>query len=245
MPTSSQKAEVKVGFFDIETAPYLGWVWEKYETNVIEFESGGYLLCFSVKWLGKEKIETYSLPEYSKTSDDSALVKKLWEFMNEADIIIAHNGDGFDVKKSNERFLVAGLTPPEPYKTIDTLKVARKHFRFPSNKLDELAKDLGIGRKLAHTGFKLWKDCIDRNKKAWLIMRRYNRQDVLLLEKLYLRLRPWITQHPNFNLYTLKDGCPRCGSHEIQRRGIEYSQKQKYKRIFCTQCRGWSRGEKL
>ena len=150
---------LKVLFFDVETAPNIGYTWEKYETNVIEFLRERYMLCFTVKWLDENKPQTFGLPDFSdykkdKTSD-KALVLKLWEYINEADIIVAHNGDSFDIKVMNTRFIVNGLTPPSPYKTVDTRKEARKRFGFSSNSLNDLGNVLGLGKKLSTGGFKL------------------------------------------------------------------------------------------
>lgn len=235
----------RVGFFDIENAPHLGWVWEKYETNVIDFKKQGYLLCFSVKWLGEKTVKTYSLPDYptykKDKENDKALVKDLHRFMSEADVIIAHNGDRFDIKKANARFLVHGLTPPPPYKTVDTLKIARKVADFPSNKLDDLGRDLKVGRKLANEGKHLWFGCMSGDKKAWEKMKSYNAQDVILLEKVYFKLRSW-APHPDLRMYDKIEGCPTCRSPRIQRRGIHYTKTRAYQQYLCKDCRTWFRG---
>jgi hypothetical protein len=44
---------------------------------------------------------------------------------------------------------------------------------------------LGIGRKLNHTGKALWLGCMSGDPKSWKKMRRYNQQDVRLLEAVY------------------------------------------------------------
>lgn len=244
-----KRHEPRIAFFDIETAPLKAYAWEKYETNLIEIISGGYMLCFAVKWLGKEKIEVYGLPDFpgykKNKEDDLLLVTKLWEIMNEADVIVAHNGDSFDIKTSNKRMSVNGLPPPAPYKTIDTLKIARQSFKFPSNKLDDLGIEFKIGRKLPHTGFHLWKGCMEGDPKSWDLMKRYNKQDVVLLEKVYLKVRPWAKTYPNLNVYNQSFKCPRCGSNRIQKRGNLYTNTYKYQRYHCTECRGWFRGENL
>lgn len=235
---------MRIALFDIETAPYLGWVWEKYDTNVIEFERSNYMLCFSFKWLDSGKIETHALPDfptYKKDKhNDKELVMKLWQLMSEADIIIAHNGDSFDVKKSNARMIVHGLNPPEPYKTVDTLKLARKYFKFASNKLDDLGKDLLLGRKLPHTGFHLWKGCMNGDEQSWKLMKQYNRQDVLLLEKVYLKFRPWSQNHPTVAPGT--EDCPNCGGKR-ERRGFSITARgTKRRKLQCTKCGAWSTG---
>jgi hypothetical protein len=237
----------KIALFDIETAPSLGWVWQLRETDVIDVQSAWYILSFAYKWLGEDKIRTVALPDFPRyrrdREDDSKLVKQLWSIFDEADILIAHNGDGFDIKKANARFLFHGLNPPTPYKSIDTLKVARRHFRFDSNRLNDLGKFLGVGKKLPHTGFHLWKGCMSGDLAAWKTMRRYNARDVELLERVYLKLRPWFANHPDLNLYTEGDGCPTCQSENMERRGVYTSKTRKYQRWVCDDCGSWTKGD--
>src|SRR3990167_899332 len=234
MRTLAQLAEKpQIALFDIETTPNLGWTWGKYEQDVIEFEQQSYMLCFSVKWLNSPKIETYSLPDFSTWQkevkdksriwykhDDKELVMKLWQVMGEADVIVAHNGNDFDLKYTRGRMLVHELNPPPESKTVDTLKLARRHFKFPSNKLDDIGRDLDVGRKLPHTGFHLWLGCMRGDPDCWKLMQRYNKQDVALLERVYLKIRPWATNHPNINIFKEEPpptACPKCGSSHIRR----------------------------
>lgn len=237
---------LKVLLIDIETTPNLGWVWGKYEQDVLKFEKESYMLSFTAKWIGSQKTITYGLvdfPDYEKNREcDKELVKKLWELLDEADVVVGHNGDNFDIKKTNSRFIVNGLNPPSPYKTVDTLKIAKKHFKFNSNKLDDLGATLNVGRKINTGGFKLWLDCMAGNKEAWKKMKLYNKQDVLLLEKIYLKLRPWLATHPNIGVTVDKQACHTCGSLKTQRRGYNYTKQSKYPRIHCTSCGSWFQG---
>jgi len=243
----------RILLLDIETAPSLGYTWSKYETNVIEFERDWFILCFGYKWLGDTGVTVVALPDFKNyrknKAGDKELMGQLWSLLDEADIIVAHNGDSFDIKKINARFLVHGFTPPSTYKTVDTLKIARKYFRFDSNKLNDLAQTLGIGKKIPHIGFGLWKGCMDGAPEAWELMRQYNAQDVALLEDIYLVLRPWATTHPDVSLYSdthsSGDGhsCPSCGSHHVQRRGVVVARTRRYQRLNCQSCGAWFQGE--
>ncbi len=149
----------KILLLDIETAPSVGYVWGKYDQNVIEMERDWFVLSFAYKWLDSLGVTVRGLPDYEGykpgASDDKKLMSDLWELLNAADIVVAHNGDSFDIKKSNARFLAHNLSPPATYKTFDTLKMAKKHFRFDSNRLNDLGKSLGIGTKVPHVGFAL------------------------------------------------------------------------------------------
>lgn len=236
----------KILVFDIETSPNLGYVWGKYEQNVIDYVQEWYVMCFCAKWLDKKKmfkVKQNDFKIYKKDrTDDYGVIKAMWDLLDEADAVITHNGDKFDIKKMNARFIYHGLTAPSNYKSIDTLKLSRKYFKFNSNKLDDLGEYLKVGRKVKHEGFGLWLKCMNGDKKAWKNMIKYNVQDVLLLEKVYYKFLPWINNHPNFGLYVGKDYvCPNCGSEHIQKRGFHYTKSQIYQRIQCMDCMAWSR----
>jgi RNase H-like protein len=221
----------KVLLYDIETFPNVAFVWGKYEQDVIAYQSEGYMLTWSAKWLGGKQI-TRGLCDYKNKKQ---LVTDLHKLISEADIIVAHNGDRFDVRKMNTEFIAHGLNPPEPYKTVDTKKVAKRYFAFNSNKLDDLGAFLKVGRKVKHPGFELWLGCEQGDKASWNLMKKYNKQDVLLLEKIYLKLRPWMTSHP------YQGGlCDSCGGDHLQRRGVAVTKSKKLQRWQCLDCGAWS-----
>ena len=237
----------KILLLDIETAPSLGFYFDLWkEGNIVGTVKNWYILSFSYKWLGEKTVHAVALPdfqEYKKDKEnDWSLCYFLQKKLDEADMVIAHNGDRFDLPKINARFLKHGFKPPQPYKTVDTLKVARRYFKLDSNRLNDVAKYLGVGSKLSHTGFKLWDDCMKGDIRAWSLMKRYNKQDVVLLEKVYLALRPWMTNHPNFNVFTEQDGCPSCGSKNVQKRGYSITQTGRKQRYQCQEkvCGAWS-----
>ena len=169
--------------------------------------------------------------------DDLEVCKVLWKLFDDADILVGQNSDRFDIKKMNARFIIHGLGKPSYYASIDTLKVARKHFKFDSNKLDEMGRQLGIGRKIEHEGIDLWEKCMKGDKKAWKKMMKYNVQDVLLLEKLYYKFRPWIDNHPNMGFDGVKEyACPSCGSENVHKKGKRPTRTNMYQRWVCMDC---------
>ncbi len=222
----------------------MGYAWDVYNRHggrhIIEVQSQWYILSYAFKWLGEKNITTRCLPDYPSwkkdREDDASLVRELHGLFDEADVIVAHNGTRFDERKSNARFIAHGLSPPSPFQSIDTLKIARKHFAFDSNKLDDLGKYLGVGRKLPNTGKALWLGCMAGDKRAWEDMRKYNAQDVALLERVYLKLRPWSISHPNLNNYTRKDGCPVCQSDKTRAFGWRYLKSGRRQRYVCRPC---------
>lgn len=234
---------MKICILDIETSPLIAYSWgPSYETNLIEVIEQSQVLSFSAKWLGGKHI-TKGWPDYKGYKkgilDDRNLIKDLWEIVNEADVIVGQNLRDFDMKILNARFLFHGLKPPSPYKTVDTKVEAKKYLRMPSNKLDDLGGYYGIGRKVEHEGFGLWKKCMAGDKKAWRRMKRYNYKDVVLTERLYILLRPWMQSHPNYGMYHDKICCVRCGSWRIQSRGYAINNTTKYRRLHCQKCGAW------
>lgn len=243
----------KILLMDIENAPNTAYIWSLYQEVLSEsmLDSAWYILCWSAKWLGEDKIMSSALIDFPKDykknpENDKLVLQKLWKLLDAADIIVAHNGKQFDVRKVNARFVMNNMNPPSPYKIVDTLLAARQYFFFTSNKLDDLGKYLKVGEKQDTGGFKLWKQCMMGNKEAWKKMVSYCKNDILLLEKVYLKLLPFIANHPNVNVYTDEADCkcPKCGSEKTKKEGFAYTDICKYQRYSCSACGGWFRGRK-
>lgn len=203
------------------------------------------MLSFSYQW-DEGKIKTIRLcdfPRYKKDKhNDYELAKLLWELFDTASVIVAHNGDAFDVRMVNVRLIKHGFTPPSPYKTIDTLKIARRYFRFFGNSLNDLAQFFGLGSKVQHSGFDLFQSCYEGDVKAWNKMKKYNRQDVFLLSEIYKRLRSWVKPVAQSNK---NNTCPNldCGSTQMQKRGTEARIGGiRIERLKCDSCGRWCYG---
>lgn len=186
----------KVLILDIETAPIQAYVWGLFDQNVgiNMIKADWYVLSWTAKWIDEEKVSYQDQRNKKGASieNDKEILKPLWKMINEADIVITQNGVKFDMKKLNSRFLIHGLGMPDPYKNIDTLKLAKKYFSFTSNKLEYMsAKFNTTYKKQDHRefpGFELWKGCLAGNIKAWNCMKSYNQYDVLATEELFLKL---------------------------------------------------------
>lgn len=215
----------KILLYDIETAPTLAWVWSAYKTNVVAVEQDWYMLCFAYKWLGEDEthyVSIYQDPKFRKdTANDKFVAERLAALFDHADILIAHNGNKFDSRKANARFLFHGIEPPSPYQQIDTLKESRVYFGQFKHSLNELGRQLGLGVKVQTGGFQLWRDCMYGDADAWALMEEYTVQDVSVLEALYIKLRPWMgspgkTAHPNIGFWNKGDlMCPKCGNGSV------------------------------
>ena len=235
-------SEPRVLLFDIENTPNISYTWGKWQQDVNRFQKEWWMLCYGFKWLDEKEAHVIAQPDFSSykrdKTDDRQLVTTLRDLIDEADIVIAHNGDKFDLPKSRARWLVHDLKPPSPVKTIDTLKVARRYFMFNSNSLGDLGQTLGIGSKGSTGGFDTWLDCMAGDPKCWARMIRYCKQDVVLLEDIYLRLRPWIENHPNVALISDKpNACPKCGSERpLKAHGWRYYSVTKRRVLRCKDC---------
>ncbi len=206
-----------------------------------------YIPCACWKVLGEARVHSVSVLDdparYKKDpSDDYHVVKTLHDVLSGADVIVAHNGDQFDKPFTEGRMLYHGLKPLPPIANIDTLKVARKRFELNSNKLDYLGTFLKCGRKKPTTNG-LWLRILKGDKSAIKEMVTYNKQDVALLERVFLKLRPYMENYINRHLFG-KAGCPRCGSLHTQSRGIHRAITMVYQRYQCMTCGGWFRDRK-
>lgn len=189
----------KVLFIDVETKPAKAYVWKQYENDVSldMLIEDGCMLSFCAKWAGDDKIIYMDQRGKEKNlANDKAMITKLHSLMDEASIICWQNGDSFDRKKINSRFIANKLGPVSDYKTIDTLKLARNNFAFFSNKLAHLSAQLASSHKKdSHKefpGFSLWLECMAGNVKAWNAMKKYNVLDVLSLEEVFLELAKYV-----------------------------------------------------
>ena len=190
----------RILFLDIETTPLEAFVWQMqvWRANVKDDAviSRWFMLTWSAKWLFSSDTMSMRLTsDEVKAEKDGRIVDGLWKVLNEADIVVAHNGDRFDIPNINTRFIINGLSPTKPYSTIDTLRIAQKQFGFSHNSLNALARVFELPEKI-DTDFDLWVRCKNGEEKALKKMENYNRRDVEVLEEVYLKIRPWIKGHP-------------------------------------------------
>ena len=228
--------------FDIETSlmEFYAWSPGKQYVGPSQIIKDWYVLSWASKWLFEPDVFSDVLtPEEGLTRNDERIVRSIWKFLDHADIIIGHNIKKFDVRKLNARFIFYDLKPPSPYLAIDTLTSVRSVALFSSNKQDELCKKCGLSRKVEHEGYDLWVKCANGDPDALLRMEEYNIGDIMGVEELYVRLRPWIKSHPNMNLFVEGngDGCPNCGSGHIKWMDKFYvTSVNKYSTFRCRDC---------
>ena len=231
---------LRVLLYDLETSPNIVYTWGTHEQDAIKVIVPRRIICFAWMWLDEGVPHVLGLPDipgYKKGSlDNRGLILRLHALFQEADVTVGHNVEQFDDRRSNTDFIKAGLKPPPPHRRVDTLKLARSKFDFNSNRLDDLGQELGCGRKVKHPGFPMWEGCLEGKRESWAQMRAYNLGDVVLLKKVYLKLRPWMTIHPNMNAADGNLGCPKCRSKRLsvhRRRMTQVGPKVQYE---CQDC---------
>lgn len=237
---------------DIETSPSVSYHWRYFKENISLDQSIEYsqLLCIGLKWLNDDGItvvQPKNFDEWFTEETECQMLGEVREFMDNADFIIGHNLKAFDDPILKTRMLKYGYTPPKPYKHIDTLKTAKYEFKFPRNSLDGIADFLGVGRKNP-TDFDLWRRCVAGEEEAWNYMIDYCAQDIVVLEDIYMKMRPYDSKHPNGALF-YPNGVMRCGvcqSTNIKK--IEDSHAITPVSMFelyqCQDCGKWHRDRK-
>jgi hypothetical protein len=229
----------RILYYDIEWEPATAYVWRMWDENVSPdqlIDAGG-LLCFTAHWEGEKDFHFYSKWDDGR----QGMAKKLLELFTEADAVITYNGDRYDIPKTFGEILLAGLTPPPMPVSIDLIRTVKK-MGFVMNRLAYIGPLLGVGGKVKHQGFNLWKDVMAGKTSAQNKMKKYCIQDVKLLVTLYKKVRPFIRNHPH--LGEKKEECGACHSTKVQHRGYYRTKYFKVQRLQCTSCGAWSNGKR-
>ena len=255
----TESTEPKVLLFDIETAPIGAYVWGHWKQNTLRTIRPWYILSVAYTWLGSGEYHFIGINEDPSFTPDTGanklrpnvdrwVVSRMWHLFDQADVVVAHNGDKFDIKKTNARFMNYHLTPPSPYAKLDTLKEVKRYSDHGSHRLNDLAQSLTGTGKAANMGITTWIGCMAGDPEQWRIMHEYNLVDVRKLEDLYRELIPWIGspghQNAGGNARAYSHGitCTRagCGGTRLQARGKRVtSTGLRYQTYQCQKCGGW------
>lgn len=221
-------------------------LWDIESTNL----SGnfGYILCIGWKFLGEKKTNLISIADFplfdKDPTNDKMVVKEAAKVLSEADMWVTHYGQRFDVPFVNARLLYHKLDPLPPIPHVDTWRIARYKMKLNSNRLATIAAFFGLEEKTPLSG-PIWIKAMAGHISAIRYVERHCKQDVVVLEQVYEKIKSLTTTHPNVNLVEgKKDSCPICGEHKLQKRGFTFARTRKYQRYSCTACGGWSRSSK-
>lgn len=239
---------LKTLVLDIETSPFTAYSYNRWQVNISDAmrrDDDITILSYAYKWIGNDKVYY----EENRDGCDKSILTKLTDVLNEADIVVGHNMQRFDAPMINTRLAMNGLSPVSPYRVIDTLKIAKKHYKFERNTLDWVAKSLNCSRKLEHKNFpgmSIWIEMLHGNDEAWETNKEYNKMDVVVTEEVYIKMRPFTKPHPSVVIgsNSLNKRCVSCGSRDIREDGYHYTNASKFQRYKCANCNSFSRGRK-
>lgn len=237
---------------DAETSPNVGYFWRAgYDLridydNIIEERA---IICICWKWEHENEVHHLT---WDRRKNDRKMVERFAKVIAQADEVVAHNGDRFDIPWFRTRCLFHNVPSFPKYVSVDTLKRSRAGFAFNSNKLDYIGQFLGVGKKRETGGFGLWKDVMAGDEKALADMVKYCQQDVRLLEAVYQRMQNYIPHRTHDAMLSgqYKHHCPNCGSAHTKRdkRRVTAAGTEQVQ-LVCLTCKGkghpsyWTIGE--
>ena len=241
--------EPKILTYDIETTPLLAWIWRLGKQVVrhdqLHDDWAQYnIICIGYKWMHEREVHVL---QWDKKHNSSKMIEEFDKVIEQADIIVGQNSDSFDYKHINAQRLMHGLDPLPNWAGVtfeDTLKMARKYFNFPSNKLDYFSKHLlGRGGKIKME-LSDWVHIVTKSKeapKAMAKMIKYQKKDVLDGEATFKLFRKHCL--PKLNRATFSGqghACIHCGGNNLHKRGLAYSGTSVYQQYHCNDCRGYA-----
>lgn len=206
----------------------------------------GFVTHFGYKWLDEKKVHSLTFDKFNGYQkhgySDKDLLAYARGIIDQADMLVAHYGDYFDRKFLNGRLMINGLDPIPNVIQFDTCRKAWKYFNFSGNRLKQLAKFLGCENQKGDNEFPgWWHRVMAGDKSAIKLMAKYNKQDVLTLEGVYLKMRPFVPEH--VKLFT-NGQCRICGGFRTKR-GTLRTQQLLYQRYQCQRCGTWDKGKRV
>ena len=236
---------MKILTLDIETSPHEAYAFQVWQANISSGQiiAPTYMLSWSARWLGSKRAPII------RTCYEADHHELLHELLNEADMVVGYNQDKFDLRHINREFVERGMLPTKPVASVDMLKVVKNRFLFPHNRLDYVAKQILGEQKLETGGFDLWPAFMQGDKKAIRLMKKYNQKDVVLTERLYVKLRQWVKNHPNMCDFEIDFGeepeysCPTGCGGKVVRKDQRRTRCFAIRQLQC-ECGHWHEGKR-
>lgn len=234
-----QARKARVLVLDIETSPMRGYIYGLFDQNISHkhIDKDWFIMSWSAKFLDEDEIFYSDTRNEENPENDKNICQELRDLIASADVILGHNSDAFDLKKINARLIKHEIKPIAEMQTIDTLKIARRFFKFSSNKLDYIANYLGVGGKLHSQkfhGLDLSIAILNKNPEAFIDLEIYNKQDVAITEAVFKKLVTF-DHRINLQIYTQSHVCI-CGSDEFTKDGLRYTISGAFQRYKCKAC---------
>lgn len=236
----------RILFYDIETSPLQAWIWQcgkqyvGHKQLIDGYDTWG-IICVTYCWNDGKPAQVIDWGYEEQNT--GRVVQEFDEIIKQADWTIGKNSARFDTKMINAARMLNGLPGlPDWTKYSDDLEIQmRRYFRLPSQSLDYISRQLGLGGKIKME-FQDWIDICERNaggERALKKMVKYGKKDVVDTRTLWDKL----SEHfdAKFNMSTFNGGaliCKHsdCGSVNIRLNGTRLAGKTLYQHYWCTDC---------
>ena len=235
---------------DIENSPNLGYFFQLGYKETIHYNQllkERAIICICAKYEGEKKLYRFI---WKKNWNDERVLSGFAKLGKASDELVFHNGDKFDLPMMRARAIRYGIDFSFPIVAHDTLKIARSQFKFNSNRLDYLAQYLGVGGKISTGGFELWQEVCTNNEirrglglptvpqkqinNALKKMVRYCDNDVIILEKVWNKLKPY-AKHKS-SVAETRVRCPECNGICAKQRTRVKASGHKTAVMKCNKC---------
>lgn len=209
--------------------------------------SMGYVLAIGYKWAHEKKARVLSLADFpgKKTTDDRQLLKVFEPIFREADIVVHHFGQFYDIPFLQTRRLIHGMKPLPVVQQVDTWRIAKKRLKFHSNRLDAILRSLGCPYHKTPLDGNAWIDASAGDKKALRYIVEHCYYDVLVLEWVYNHIKAVWDQHPTTLYRSDTNICPVCREGKMISNGIRPTKSKVYRRLSCSACGFTDKGKVL
>lgn len=184
---------VRIGVIDIETTG---------------LNAGfGVILCAVVKAYAPDERRVFRADEYEpwrqgKRSNDAPLLRDILSYIEDIDVLVAHNGVNFDLPFIRTRAIVHGLPAVNFQKIIDPVKLARQHFRFPGNSLQSISNVIGTHAQKTPLKPETWqRAALDGDGSAMEEIVEHCIEDVEVLEEVCWKIRGYVRQIDNYGSF--------------------------------------------
>ncbi len=237
----------KILIFDIETMLMLAGVFGLGEqsvrhTQLVSPHNRPRIICISY-CINDGPLKTIKF-DY-ETQDDSKVIEEFDKIVKSCDIVIGKNSQRFDVKMINAVRFLQGLPAfPDWADVSDDLELQmRKYFRFPSQSLDYISSQLGLGGKMKME-YNDWLHILLKTPKlgprAFKKMTTYCPNDVFDTRLILILMMPYIKWKFNMSNFVGGLACISCGSTNIHANGTRLAGKTRYQHFHCKDHGGYA-----
>ncbi len=236
----------RILFYDIESKPLQAWLWSPGKQYVghkqlVKEHSQYGIIC--ITYCFNDGRPAQVIDWGYEEQDTAKVIREFDEVIKSADFSIGKNSDRFDTKMINSCRMFAGLPglPQWTKYTDDLERQMRRYFRMPSQSLDYISNQLGLGGKIKME-FQDWIDIVEKNdngRKSLAKMLKYGKKDVVDTRALWFKLSEHFDS--KWNQAKFQDSglaCKHmdCGSENLRKDGTRMAGKTKYQQYTCSDC---------